>query len=55
MAIFVARHKEQYEVELICRQIQIIPSSYYKYKARERDPSRLPDRTKRDKALERGR
>jgi transposase InsO family protein len=53
MAIFVDQHKEQYGVEPICRQIQIAPSSYYEHKARERDPDRLPDRTKRDKALER--
>jgi putative transposase len=53
MAIFVDQHKEQYGVEPICRQIQIAPSSYYEHKARERDPDRLPDRTKRDKTLER--
>lgn len=50
--VFVDQHKEQYGVEPICRQIQIAPSSYYEHKARERDPDRLPDRIKRDKALE---
>lgn len=51
--VFVDQHKEQYGVEPICRQIQIAPSSYYELKAREGDPDRLPDRIKRDKALER--
>lgn len=49
---FVDQHREQYGVEPICSQIQIAPSSYYEYKARERDPDRLPDRIKRDRALE---
>jgi transposase InsO family protein len=49
---FVDQHREQYGVEPICSQIQIAPSSYYEHKARERDPDRLPDRIKRDRALE---
>ncbi|SFM84460.1 IS3 family transposase [Nitrosomonas communis] len=48
----VDQHREQYGVEPICSKIQIVPSSYYEHKARERDPDRLPDRTKRDRALE---
>ena len=52
MVVFVDQHKEQYGVEPICRQIQIAPSSYYERKARERDPDRLPYRTKRDRELE---
>lgn len=50
---FINQHKDQYGVEPICRQIQIAPSSYYEQKARERDPDRLPERIKRNKALER--
>jgi putative transposase len=53
MVEFINQHKDQYGVEPICRQIQIAPSSYYEQKARERDPDRLPERIKRDKALER--
>ena len=53
MAIFVDQHKEQYGIEPICKQIQIAPSSYYEHKARQRDPERLADRVKRDRALER--
>lgn len=51
--VFIDQYREQYGVEPICRQIQIAPSSYYEYMVRERDPDRLPDRIKRDKALER--
>jgi len=51
--VFVDQHREQYGVEPICKQIQIAPSSYYEHKARERDPDRLFDRIKRDRALER--
>jgi putative transposase len=53
MVEFIDQQKDQYGVEPICRQIQIAPSSYYEQKARERDPDRLPERIKRDKALER--
>lgn len=52
MVVFVDRHKEQYGVESICRQIQIAPSSYYEHKARERNTDRLPGRIKRDMKLE---
>lgn len=51
--MFIDQYKEQYGAEPICKQIQITPSSYYEHKAREQDPDRLPDRIKRDKALER--
>ncbi|SFM86154.1 IS3 family transposase [Nitrosomonas communis] len=53
IAILVDQHQEQYGVEPVCWQIQIAPSSYYEYKARERDPDQFTDRAKRDKALER--
>jgi len=52
MVTFVDSNKAEYGVELICRQIQIAPSSYYEHKRRERDPDRLPDRIKRDMKLE---
>ena len=52
MMVFVDRNKAEYGIELICRQIQIAPSSYYEHKRRERDPDRLPGRIKRDKKLE---
>ena len=52
MMVFVDRNKAEYGVELICRQIQIAPSSYYEHKRRERDPDRLPGRIKWDTKLE---
>lgn len=53
IAIFVDQHKEQYGIERVCKQIQIAPSSYYEYKARQRGLERLSDRVKRDRVLER--
>ncbi|MBY0485338.1 MAG: hypothetical protein K2P83_12860 [Nitrosomonas sp.] len=41
----------EYEVEPICRQIQIVTSSYYERKVREQDPDPLPDRIKLDMRL----
>ena len=54
MVAFVDRHKEQSEVEPICKQLWIAPSSYYEHKARERDSDRLPDRIKWDRRLDLG-
>jgi len=52
MVSFVDAHRAAYGVEPICRQVPIALSTYYEYKAREADPDRLPDRTKRDRSLE---
>ena len=35
----------------ICQMLPIAPSTYYEQKAREKDPSRLPARAKRDVQL----
>ncbi len=43
--------REEYGVEPICKQLPIAPSTYYEQKAREADPSRLPERTVRDAQL----
>jgi len=51
MMLFVDSNKAEYGVEPICRQVQIAPSSYFDHKRRERDPDRLPNRTKRDMKL----
>lgn len=48
---FIDEQSDEYGVESICRQLPIAPSTYYEHKARESDPSRLPDRAQRDKAL----
>jgi putative transposase len=52
MVSFIDAHRAEYGVEPICQQLPIAPSSYYEQKARERDPSRLPARVKRDRELE---
>ncbi len=51
MVSFIDEHREEYGVEPICRQLPIAPSTYYEHKQREADPSKLPDRTRRDAEL----
>ena len=52
MVAFIDRHRDQYGVEAICALLPMAPSSYYEYKARQTDASRLPARTHRDRHLE---
>ena len=51
MVEFIDRHRDAYGVESICAQLPIAPSLYYEHKAREADPTRLPPRLARDRAL----
>jgi transposase InsO family protein len=51
MVMFIDTHRANYGVEPICRQLPIAPATYYEYKAREVDPTRLPARTQRDMGL----
>jgi hypothetical protein len=51
MVSFIDAHREAYGVEPICSELPIAPSTYYEQKARQIDPSRLPQRQKRDAAL----
>jgi putative transposase len=51
MVSFVDEQREEHGVEPICRQLPIAPSTYYEQKAREVEPSRLPDRAVRDEKL----
>jgi len=51
MTSFIDDHREAYGVEPICAVLPIAPSTYYEQKARKRDPSRVPARTRRDAAL----
>ena len=51
MIAFVDEHRGQYGVEPICRVLPIAPSAYHEHKARQADPSRLPERAQRDAAL----
>jgi transposase InsO family protein len=51
MVKFVDEHRDGPGVEPICRQLPIAPSVYYEQKAREVDPSKLPERSVRDGEL----
>ena len=51
MVSFIDEHREEHGVEPICAQLPIAPSTYYEQKAREADPSRLPERVVRDAEL----
>jgi putative transposase len=48
MVSFVDDHKAKYAVESICKQLPIVPSTFYEHKAREAYPDRLPSRAKHD-------
>lgn len=48
---FVDLQRAEYGVEPICRVLQIAPSGYYEYRARQTDPRRCPSRVQRDAAL----
>ncbi len=51
MVSFIDEHREEHGVEPICQQLPIAPSTYHEQKAREADPSRLPERVVRDTQL----
>ena len=51
MVDFIDDHREAYGVEPICSVLPIAPSTYHEQKARQADPSRLPERVVRDAQL----
>jgi len=51
MTVFVDGHRDVYGVEPICAMLPIASSTYHEQKAREADPLRLPQRTRRDIVL----
>ena len=51
MVTFIDAHRAAYGVEPICAVLPIAPSTYREWKARERDPARLPARARADAAL----
>ena len=51
MIAFTDDHRQAYGVEPICRVLPIAPSTYHAHLARRADPSRLPDRARRDADL----
>ena len=54
MIAFIDGHRGTYGVEPICRVLPIAPSTYYEHAARRADPSRLPERARRDALLKEG-
>jgi len=51
MIAFIDAHRGEYGVEPICRVLPIAPSTYHDHAAKQRDPSRLCPRAKRDQEL----
>jgi hypothetical protein len=51
MVQFIDEHRANYGVEPICRVLPIAPSTYYAYKAKQRDPELRSERAKRDEKL----
>lgn len=51
MRAFIDAHRERLGVEPICRILQVAPSAYRRYVARQRDPALRSPRTQRDDRL----
>ena len=51
MIAFIDDHRQAYGVEPICKVLPIAPSTYHAHLAKRVDPSRLPDRVRRDADL----
>ncbi len=51
MIEFIDPHRDAYGLESIRAQLPIVPSLYDEHKAREVDPTRMPPRLARDRAL----
>jgi hypothetical protein len=51
MVSFIDKNKSSYGVEQICALLPIAPSTYYEAKHRQKDPDRLPERSRRDEML----
>ena len=51
MVGFINDHRETYGVESICRVVPIAPSTYYRHRARQLDPTKRAARAVRDEVL----
>src|SRR2546428_11520400 len=51
MVRFIDDHRQPYGVEPICRVLPIAPSTYFRRKAEERDPTRRSARAQQDAVL----
>ena len=51
MVTYIDEYRDRFGVEPICTVLPIAPSTYYEHKAKQRDPDRRSDRSKRDEQL----
>ena len=51
MVAFVDQQRATYGVESICRLVRIAPSTYFRHKARQADPTKRSARAIRDELL----
>jgi transposase InsO family protein len=51
MVAFIDAHRTVYGVEPICRVLPIAPSTYFRHRARHRDPTKRSARAVRDEVL----
>jgi len=51
MRSFIDQHRERFRVEPICTLLRVAPSAYWRHVARQRDPSLLSARARRDAFL----
>jgi putative transposase len=51
MVAFIDDHRKMYGIEPICRVLPIAPSTYFRYKAAQMDPTRRSARAQRDAVL----
>ena len=51
MIPFINAQRGAYGIQQICAVLPIAPSTHYEQKARQADPSRLPERARRDASL----
>jgi transposase InsO family protein len=51
MVTFIDQHRATYGVEPICQVLPIAPSTYFRWKAEQRDPTRRSVRAQRDEVL----
>lgn len=49
--MFIGQHRERFGVEPICKLLQVAPSAYWRYVARQRDPTLRSARAQRDEFL----
>jgi putative transposase len=51
MVRFINDHRDEYGIESICTVVPIAPSTYFRQRARQVDPTRRPARARRDDAV----